>query len=300
MNRRSILKPIAISLWSSCKPLKGLALGVWSEVRKDNLPGLAAEVSFFFCLALFPFFILLAAVAGILPSTELWNHILPWVTRYLPQSSQMFVFETVAGLTHGGEKFLSIGVVSAAWATAGGVLTLISSLNAVYGVPETRSIWKRALIIVFMLFVICFLFLGSFGLLTVGHFLAVRVMAHTTLGGVLNVLWEVLHWVVSLLLLTIGMGIIYAVLPDHKHSWHWITPGTVLVILTWIPGSLAFNFYIRHNTSYSKIYGTMEAFMVLMVWIYIISLIVLIGAEVNCEFMKRHSTGRGAPMAKAS
>lgn len=269
---------------------------------KDNLTGLAAQVSFFFCLALFPFFILLAAAAGILPSTGLWNEVLIWVTKYLPQSSQIFVLKTVANLTHGGEKFLSVGVASAAWSAAGGVLTLISALNTIYEVPETRSYWKRALITIFMLFVICFLLLGSFGLLTAGHFLGTRVIADINLGSAVRLFWGVGHWVVSLVLLAIGINVIYSVLPDHKQPWRWITPGTVLSILAWIPGSLAFNLYIRHNTSYGRIYGTMAAFTILMVWIYIISLIILLGAEINSEFAKMRiagcSPGHSEPITK--
>jgi membrane protein len=277
------------------KPFTTLMRRVSHEVSEDNVAALAAQMAFFFTLALFPFFILLAALAGTLPSTELWNHILKWVTLYLPESSQNFVFNSVASLTYGRVKFLSIGMLSAAWAASGGVLTLMSSLNAAYDVTETRKLWKRAALAMITLFVVCFLFLGSFGLLTAGHLVATWLAARMTPGLPLPAIWRIGHWLVSLVLLIIGIAIIYYLLPNCKQRWRCVTPGTLLAAVVWVPGSLAFNFYVRHIGSYNRIYGTLGGFMVLMVWIYIISLVVLIGAELNREIVKMRTSGTSEP-----
>jgi membrane protein len=264
---------------------------VWHEMSEDNVMGLAAQMAFFFTMALFPFFILLAALAGMLPSTGLWTHVLRWVTLYLPESSQNFVFNTVAGLTHGRMKFLSIGVFSAAWAAAGGVFTLMSSLNVAYEVAETRKLWKRACLALITLLMVCLLFLGSFGVLTGGHLLATWISAHVTPGLPLPEVWRIGHWLVSLVLLILGMAAIHYLLPNCKQRWRWVTPGALLAVAVWVPGSIAFNFYVNHIGSYNRIYGTLGAFMVLMVWIYIISLVVLIGAEINREIVKMRTGG---------
>jgi membrane protein len=273
------------------KPFVRLMRQVWREMSEDNVAGLAAEMAFFFTMALFPFLILLAALAGILPSTGLWNHILRWVTLYLPESSQNFVFNTVAGLTHGRIKFLSIGVLSAAWAASGGVFTLMSSLNVAYEVAETRKLWKRVCLALITLFVVCLLFLGSFGLLTGGHLLAAWISAHVTPGLPLPEVWQLGHWLVSLILLVFGMAAIHYFLPNCKLRWLWVTPGALLAVAVWVPGSIAFNFYVNHIGSYNRIYGALSAFMILMVWIYIISLAVLIGAELNREIVRMRTGG---------
>jgi membrane protein len=273
------------------KPFVKLVRGVWHELSEDNVVGQAAQMAFFFTMALFPFFILLAALVGILPSTGLWNHILRWVTLYLPESTQNFVFNMVAGLTHGRIKFLSIGVLSAAWAASGGVFTLMSSLNVAYEVPETRKLWKRAGLALLTLFVVCLLFLGSFGLLTGGHLLAAWISKHVTPGLALPAMWRFGHWLASLLLLIFGMAAIHCFLPNCKLRWLWVMPGALLVVAVWIPASMAFNFYVNHIGSYNRIYGTLSAFMILMVWIYIISLVVLVGAEVNREIIRMRTGG---------
>jgi membrane protein len=275
------------------KPLVRLLRGIWHETSEDNVLGVAAQMAFFFAMALFPFFILLAALVGTLPSTGLWNHILRWVTLYLPQSTQNFVFNTVAGLTHGRIKFLSIGVISAAWAASGGIFTLMSSLNVAYEVAETRKLWKRAGLALITLFVVCLLFLGSFGLLTGGHLLASWVAAHVTPGIPLPAVWRIGHWLASIVLLIFGMAAIHHFLPNCKLRWLWVLPGALLVVTVWVPGSIAFNFYVNYIGAYNRIYGALSAFMILLVWIYIVSLVVLIGAEVNREIIRMRT---GAPI----
>lgn len=267
---------------------------VWHELEDDNVLGLAAQMSFFFALALFPFLIFLAALVGTLPSTTLWDHVLKWITLYLPQSSQALVFQTVANLTHGREKFFSLGFLSASWAATGGVLCLMSSMNTAYEVKETRKLWKRLALAFGMLFVLCFLFLGSFGLLTAGHLFAAWVTSYMGAATPLLRIWQVSRWIVSVLLLMAGLALVDYLIPNLKRSWHWITPGTLLPVCIWIPGGVAFNWYVRDFGTYNTMYGELGAFMVLMVWIYIISAAILIGAEVNCELLKlRAQDGAG-------
>lgn len=282
--------------FGSVKQFETLMLRVWRKISEDNVAGLAAQVAFFFVLSLFPFFILLAAVVGLLPSTQLWGHLLKWATLYLPESSQTLVFNIVAGLTRGRVSFLSLGVLSAAWAASGGVYTLTSSLNTAYDVVETRKLWKRALLTIFTVFVVCLLFLGSFGLLTGGQLLATWIAAHLALGLPILAIWRIGHWLVSLALLTLGISTVYYLLPNCKLPWHWITPGTLLAVAIWVPGTLGFNFYVQHIANYNTIYGALAGFMIMMVWIYLVSLVVLAGAELNHEMIKmRAGTGAGSP-----
>ncbi|MGH9358768.1 MAG: YihY/virulence factor BrkB family protein [Terriglobia bacterium] len=269
------------------RPPAGFWRGVFHELREDNVLGLAAQMSFFFALSLFPFLIFLAGLVGILPSTGLWDQVLRWMTLYLPQSSQALVFQTVASLTRGGVGFTSIGFFAAAWSASGGLLSLMASLNTCYEVKETRQLWKRLGIAIFMQFVLGFLFIGSFGILTVGHLFAVWINSAIAPGTAMPVIWRVGRWAVSMFLLVIAMAVVDYFLPDSKQPWHWITPGTALAIAAWVPGTLGFNFYVQRIGSYSAEYGALGAFMVLMVWIYLVSLVILIGAEINCELMKR-------------
>lgn len=259
-------------------------------MNADNVMGLAGEMSYYFSLALFPFLIFLAAVAGSLPVTGLWVKLLGWVIVSLPEGSQRFIFATVTSLTPGHRSFLSLGMLGTIWAASAGLMNLMSALNIAYEVKETRSFLRRLAIALLMVVVLAFFFVVSFALLSIGdwadQWLAVRM------GMVLLTLWEIGRWVLSLILLAAGIAFVNFILPNWRRHALWITPGSLFVVLAWVGATQTFNLYVRYIASYDKTYGTLGAFVILMVWIYIISLITLVGAEINSEIWKMRSAAR--------
>jgi membrane protein len=266
--------------------LKQFVGRLWAEMNTDNVMGLAAEMSYCFSLALFPFLIFVAALFGSLPFTNLWNKLLRWIIFYLPPSSQHFVLNTVLGLTRQHTRFLSLGLLGTVWASSVGILNAMSSLNVAYEIREKRSYLKRLGIAVAMLFLFALFFLISLALLTVGGWVGQWLISEANQSIPLVALWHVGRWVLSLALLAIAIALVYYGLPDSDRSGHLIAPGTVFVTVAWVPVTLGFNFYVRHLASYDQMYGTLSAFVIVMVWIYLGSLILLIGAEINCELRK--------------
>lgn len=243
-------------------------------------------MSYYFVLALFPFLIFVAALVGYLPFTGLWDETLIWVARYFPRESRQLVIQTVLSLTHGRTGFLSLGLLGMAWAACSGVLTLMRCLNAAYGLKETRSYCKRVGLAFVMLLALSFLVLASFGLFITGTWLGHRMSAWFNPAFEFPTLWWTVNWFITVALLCLGVAIADYVLPNKKRRWRWITPGSLFVALAWTLASLGFNVYIAYISSYGKIYGTLGVFVMVLVWIYIMSLITLVGAEVNYEFDK--------------
>jgi len=272
--------------------IKELAQCVWREIDADNVPGLAAQASYYFVLALFPFLIFLAALVGSLPFTGLWDGVLTWITFHLPPETQHLVLDTVAGLTRGRQSFLSLGILGAVWATCTGLMNLMCSLNTAYEVEETRSFGKRLGLAFIILFVLTFLFVGSFGLLSAGDWLGVWLVNQTSPSFVVILLWLAGRWVLSLALLALAVATLDYALPNLKRAWQWFTPGTLFVVLAWTPATLGFDFYIRHLGSYNRTYGALGAFVILMLWMYITSFILLVGAEINCELRKMRAPAK--------
>jgi membrane protein len=276
-----------VSVWTFAgyrHTAKKLARRVWKELNDDNVPGLAAQASYYFVLALFPFLISLAALVGCLPFTGLWPKILNWVTLNLPWEAQHLVLQTVVGLTRGHASYLSLGLAGTAWAACGGFMNLMGSLNSAYEVRETRSYLRRVCLAFGMLLVLNCLVLGSFALLTAGDWLGDRVLEGA--GPVATILWHVGRWLLSLALLALAISILDYYLPDLRKPWRYSTPGTLFVVLAWIPAMLGFNAYLVHFATYGKTYGALGTFVILMVWTYVASLIVLTGAEINSELYK--------------
>jgi membrane protein len=272
-------------------PFKELAKRVWKDLDADNVPGLAAQTSYYFVLAFFPFLIFLAGLIGSLPFTGLWDETLTWITVNFPRQSQQLILDTVSSFTQNRGSFLSIGLLGTAWAASAGFMNLMNSLNAAYEVKESRNFYKRLGLAFTMLFVLTFLFLGSFGLLTVGDWLGSR-LADRGVGVLLIILWYVGRWTVALLLLAVAIAVLDHTLPNRKRPWRCFTPGALFFMLAWVPATLGFNLYVRHFASYSRTYGALGAFVILMVWTYITSLIALIGAELNRELHKMRAEAK--------
>lgn len=266
--------------------VQALGRRVWHESIEDNLHGVSAQMSFFFVLALFPFCIFLAALLGSLPFTNLWHQVLTSMVLYLPSSSQDVVFATVAGLTRGRGRFLSFGLLGSLWVACGGILSLMSALNTAYEVKETRPIWLRLAISFLMLVMVAFLFLCSFGLLVGGKWATTWMISHTAPKALPLWFKGAIRWAISVPVMAVGLTVLDYFLPNLRRPWRWARPGTLLAIALWVAATFSFNFYVQRIACYSKIYGALDGFMILIIWIYLSSLILLIGAEINSELYK--------------
>ena len=273
-------------------PFGELCRRVWKEINADNCTGWAAEMSYYFVASLFPFFIFLAALVGFLPFTGFWNDIVNWVVRYLPPDAQKWVLLAVLGLTRGRVPFLSFGVLGTAWSASSGIMSLIDSLNAAYEVRETRSYWKRRGLALLLLVILSFLVIAAFGVISVGHWAGVWLAARAGRAISLGPFWDLGRWLITFVLIGLAAAITDYSLPNLKRPWRWVTPGSVFVILAWLLASKGFNAYVHYVGSYSKTYGALGGLMILMLWIYIVSLIILVGAEVNCQLDKIRSETR--------
>jgi len=259
------------------------------EMIEDDCSDLAAKMAFYFLLAFFPFLIFLAAIVGFLPFTGLWDKLVGWMMLYLPADVRRSMLATILGLTTGRTGFLSFGVLGTAWTASSGFVALMESLSVAYGVRETRGYWKRRALGLMMLIIVSFFFITSFALMAGGHWIGKEIDARVNYGPAFLVLWEIARWVVTLALLNLGVVLIDYVLPNVKRRWRWLTPGSAIVAIILMVATLGFNFYMRHFSVYHQAYNALLGFIVLTLWIYLTSFVLLIGAEVNSvlEGMRR-------------
>lgn len=276
------------------KHLQNLLGEIWDEIVTDDCVDLAAQMSYYFSLSLFPFLIVLAAFVGWLPSTSLWHNLAQWITNYLPRDSRRMVFTTILSLTQTSPGIFSVGIIATIWTASSGFVSLMESLSVAYGVEETRGFWQKRILAIATTIVGAIFLVASFGLLTFGRWTAILISIHLENDLNFPVPWEIGRWLASLLLMLLGLDLVNYFLPNVKRRWHWLTPGTVFVILTMVAGSALFNFYLRHFGSYPRFYGTMAGFIVLMFWIYLASLILLIGAETDSVIERTRERSRNA------
>ncbi len=264
---------------------------IWSRVLSDDCLDLAAQMSFYFVLSIFPFFLVVAAIVGWLPSTNLWHALVQWITDYLPQGSRHLLFSVILDLTNGYTRFLSIGLLVTLWTASSGFVSLMEALSIAHGRRDTRNFWKKRLIAIIATLVSAIFFLAIFGLASMSRGAAGMLSDHLRALAVSKAAWEIARWLANLSLILVAISLANYFLPDAKRAWRWLTPGTSFVAVTFVLASIAFNIYIQHSPNIPRVYGTLAGFIVFMMWIYMANLILLIGAETDTAIQEMHKEG---------
>jgi membrane protein len=267
--------------------LKELARRVWSEMNEDDVWGRAAQLSYYFLLALFPLLLFLTTLLGYFADagSELRTELLQFLGSVVPREATDLIFKTVEEVEDnaGGGK-LSFGILATLWAASNGMGAITEALNVAYEVKESRPWWTARLVAVGLTIGLSILILTALVLILFGGTLAEWVAASWSFGSVFVTAWKTLQWPVALVFVLAGFALIYYAAPNvKKRHWQWITPGTVAAVVLWLLVSFAFRIYLHYFNSYSATYGALGAVIILMLWFYLTGAAILIGGEVNSE-----------------
>lgn len=262
--------------------LKQLLSRTWSESNEDNVLGGAAELAYYFLLALFPMLIFLASLVGFLPGVQ--ANILGGLAKVAPAEVMKLVEDTLTDvISHRSGGLLSFGILATLWAASSGVASVMETLNVAYDAKEKRSFWKLRLIAIGLTVALALLVIGGAIFIMLSHKLADWIGEPLGFGAVFSTLGSILGYAVGLALMFMGVELIYYVGPDGKRSWRLISPGAVFAVIAIIAGSLLFSVYLRVAPSNSATYGSLGAVITLMLWLYLIGLVLLVGGEINAE-----------------
>jgi membrane protein len=268
--------------WIGGLTFKELAVRTWREANEDNILGRAAELAYYFLLALFPMLIFLTSLVGFLPGLR--EAIFTALGRFVPGEAMRLVSETISDVTrHRSGGLISFGVLGALWAASGGVTAVIGTLNTAYDAREQRSFWKVRLIAIGLTVMLALLVVSGTALVMFGDRFAVWFGERLGMGPSFTVIWGVIHYLVGLALLFLGLELIYYFGPNVEQDWKWVTPGAVFAVVSMVVASLLFSLYLRFAPDYSATYGSLGAVIVLMLWLYLMGAVILIGGEVNAE-----------------
>jgi membrane protein len=266
---------------------KDLGKRVVSEIQKDDVFGRAAQLAYYFLLALFPLLLFLTSVIGLLlgSGTGLRHSLFSYLSRVLPGSAYQLVDSTIyeVSAASGGGKVV-FGILAALWAASNGMGAITQALNVAYNVKETRPWWKQRLTAVGLTVGLSVLIISALVLVLTGGRLAGFVASHFGFTEVFVISWKILQWPLLLGCMLLAFALIYYLAPDvADQKWIWITPGSVIGLGLWLLVSVGFKLYLHFFDSYSKTYGALGAVIVLMLWLYLTGAAILIGGEVNSE-----------------
>jgi membrane protein len=280
---------------------KDLGRRVWSEMEEDEVFGRAAQLSYYFLLALFPLLIFLTSFIGFVvgSGTGMRHSMFNYLGKVMPASAFVLVDTTISEITNasGGGK-ISFGIVAALWAASSGMGAITQALNVAYDVSETRPWWKQKAVAVGLTVALALLIITALALVLYGGRIADGLAGHFGFGSAFTLTWKVLQWPLLLGFMLTAFGLIYYWAPDLRdQDWKWVTPGSVIAVAAWLIISFGFRVYLHYFDSYSKSYGSLGAVIVLMLWLYLTGAAVLIGGEINSE-IENAAAKKGAAEAK--
>ena len=281
--------------------LKELAWRVYEQINKDDVFGRAAQLAYYFLLALFPLLLFLTTLLGYLAEqgTELRENLLNYLATVVPGTASTLIYDTVKEISEGaGGGKLSFGILATLWAASNGMGAISESLNVAYNVKEARPWWKARLVAIGLTIALAVLIISALILVLYGHNIAEAIAGKFGLGDLFTITWKIVQWPIVLFFVLLGFALIYYLAPDIKEArWEWITPGSVAGVTLWLLVSFAFRLYLEHFDTYSKTYGSLGAVIVLMLWFYFTGAAILIGGEINSE-IENAAAAAGHPEAK--
>jgi membrane protein len=279
MTTRTLLNRLRVPIrWTA------LVKRTFEEVRADNCLGLAAELAFYFFLALFPALLFLVALVSFLPVEGLLDTITAALARVAPSEMLILVKDQVLRIAHDNNGgLLTLGMIGTIWSTSSGVTAIIDTLNQAYDIQEGRPWWKVQLIALALTFALAIFIVVSFTLVLVGPALADHAARWLRVGPVVAWTLKIVQWPIVFALVAMAVSLIYYYAPDAQQEWIWILPGALLSTVLWLLFSLAFKAYVAWFPSYAATYGAIGGVIVTMLWFYVSSLAVLVGAELNAE-----------------
>jgi membrane protein len=266
----------------------------WKDSRADDIAGLAAQLSYYFFLALFPALLFLLSLASFFSLSTLTDDIGralgPFVSPQILDLIQEQM-RRMANDENGG--LLTIGAAGALWSSSAALVSIVGALNRAYDIEEARPWWKVRLISLGLTLGVAAFVLCALALVLIGPSLADRLGSAIGLGPAFSWAWTILHWPLAFALTATAIGLIYYFAPDADQDWEWITPGAIVATILWLVASIVLKLYIANFTNYGDAYGSIGGVIVLLLWFYVSALVILAGAELNAEI--EHASPHGKP-----
>jgi membrane protein len=264
---------------------------VFNQVGEDRVMAEAAGVTFYTLLAIFPAIASLISLYGLIADPATIGAHLSMARGVIPDGGMQIIGDQVKSLTSTPHKALGlgaiIGIVTSLWSANAGIKALFDALNAVYDERESRGFIRRTLVsLAFTLGALIFVILALSAVVALP-----AVLGSIGLGSTADTLLDLLRWPVMLLAIAFLLAFIYRYGPSRaKARWRWLSWGSAFASVTWVAASAGFSWYVAHFGSYNKTYGSLGAAVGFMTWIWISTIIVLVGAELNAEM--EHQTAQ--------
>lgn len=260
------------------------------RVKASDVPGVAAQMAYFFLLALFPLMIFMVTLLGYLPIDP--NEVFNTIKDFAPADSLSLVQDTLLEVTsnqNGG--LLSVGILGTIWSASNAMNAVIKGLNYAYDVKESRAFYVARGLSILLTFAFIFIIAVMLILQVFGEQIGKFAFEFLGMGDQFLIVWTWIRFLLPPVVLFLVFVGLYYLAPNLKVKYVTVLPGALFATIGWIVVSLGFSFYVNNFGNYSATYGSIGGVIVLMIWLYLSAMIILIGGEVNAL---RNDQKRGA------
>jgi len=273
--------------------IKHALAGTYGDVLQNHTLQMAAALSYYFVLSLFPSLIVLSAIVAYLPVPNLFDQAMNMMAGFLPLDSMGLVRRVLSDvITPNRGAFLSLGILGTLWTASGGFAAAIEALNIAYDVEDDRPFWKTRPLAVGLAVVTGALMLVALSVMIVGPRFGEWLAGRVHLSHLFVLLWPYIHWSIAIGFTILAVEVLYFLAPNVKQRFLATLPGAILAVGCWLALSYLLGLYFRHFATFNRTYGTLGAGIALMTWLYWTGFAMLVGAELNCELAKISALGK--------
>lgn len=263
---------IAINL----KSKMNLLMRFIDKVKKDDVFALASQLAYYLMLSFFPFMLFLMTLAGL--SNFSSNDVLNQLRVMLPKSILELTKSTIQEVFDNQYTgLLGISILLMVWTSSSAFKAVINSVNKAYSFKEHRSFIKLSIISILGILALALTMILSLVVLVFGNIIS----SYIRNAQIVLIFWNIFRYTFIFIIMLLIFMAIYRFAPAGKLFWKEVIPGSIFSTIGWLVVSVGFSFYVDNFGNYSKIYGSLGAVFILMTWLFLISIIFILGIEIN-------------------
>ncbi|MCW3069522.1 MAG: hypothetical protein JWL67_2147 [Solirubrobacterales bacterium] len=269
-----------------------------SEFRADDLTDMAAALTYYGVLAIFPALIALVSILGLVGHSAT-QPLIENLGKVTPGPAKTIFTSAIENVQRGrgtAGVALVAGLAVALWSASGYVAAFMRASNRIYDVEEGRPIWKTIPVRLGVTSVIVVLLAVSSVAVVLTGGLARQVGSLVGVGSSAVTAWDIAKWPVLLVLVSLMLAILYWASPNVKQpGFRWLSPGAICAVVLWVIASGLLALYVANFSSYNKTYGALAAVVVFLIWLWISNIAVLLGVELNAALERGRRIEAGHP-----
>nr|WP_251860779.1 YihY/virulence factor BrkB family protein [Clostridium sp. Marseille-Q2269] len=262
---------------------KAMPNGIKNLVNRfleDEVLALSSQLAYALIISIFPFLIFVITLIGYLPIHG--EDLLLGLEQIIPDNAYLLLKNTIEEIiyTQNG-NLLSFSIIFTIWTASSGFRAVVRGLNKAYDIKEKRSFVRVQTMTILCTLAMALVLIMSIFLLVFGKTIGRTLVYKLGFSWEFNRIWNIIRYMIMIGLSIFILAALYYYIPSRRLRWRDVLPGAVFATIAWIIASMGFSFYVDNFNNYSRVYGSIGAVIVFLLWLYLTSIIFITGGEIN-------------------